>query len=114
MLHRYGVVMHPPEPPSAVTSLHLDGARLRRELHLRGVTASVVAKAARVSPNTLTRCLAGDAISHRTLRSVIQALHGMPVPVLADELVAPLTPKTPSYKLDALDDGGSTSASSTA
>jgi hypothetical protein len=71
--------------------LRLDGARFRRELRVRGVTAGTVARVARVSPNTLTRCLSGAPISERTLREIVRALTSMPVLQGASELLAPET-----------------------
>lgn len=69
------------------TGLRLDGARLRRELYIRGVTAGAVARAAKVSPNTMTRAMAGDPIRQRTLREVVGALIAMPVLLGASDLV---------------------------
>jgi predicted transcriptional regulator len=82
-------------------SARLDGARFRHELRVRGVTAGAVAKVARVSPNTLTRCIAGAPIRESTLREVIRALMSLPV-MRGSELVAPETTKTPSVELDVL------------
>jgi hypothetical protein len=94
----YGVPMNPQPSSIQVTSgepqprdagLRLDGARFRRELRVRGVTAGTVARVARVSPNTLTRCLNGAPISERTLREIVRALTSMPVLQGASELLAP-------------------------
>lgn len=67
--------------------LRLDGARLRRELRRRGVSASHVAQLASVSPNTLTRALAGERITVGSLREIARALQGLPVLPGADELL---------------------------
>ena len=69
--------------------LRLDAARFRRELHIRGVTAGTVARAAGVTPNTLSRCLAGAPITVGTLRAVAMALDTLPVLQGVDELLAP-------------------------
>lgn len=68
--------------------LRLDPARFRRELRIRGATAGAVARAARVSPNTLTRCRNGAPISERTLREIVRVLVAMPVLHGAGELLA--------------------------
>jgi transcriptional regulator with XRE-family HTH domain len=83
------------------TGLRLDGARLRRELYIRGCTAATIARLATLSPNTLTRCLAGDAIRQQTLRELVKALATMPV-LDVDLVVSPETTKTPSVELDVL------------
>jgi hypothetical protein len=72
----------------------LDGSRFRHELRIRAVTAGAVAKVAKVSPNTVTRCLSGAPIRESTLREVITALMAMPV-MRGSELVAPELTKTP-------------------
>jgi predicted transcriptional regulator len=74
-------------------SARLDGARFRHELRIRAVTAGAVAKVARVSPNTVTRCLSGAPIRESTLREVIRALMSMPV-MRGSELVAVETSTT--------------------
>jgi hypothetical protein len=91
------------QPSIRDTGLRLDGARLRRELYIRGCTAATIARLATLSPNTLTRCLAGDAIRQQTLRELVRALATMPVLDVAHELVvSPETTKTPSVELDVL------------
>jgi hypothetical protein len=67
--------------------LRLDPARFRRELRIRGATAGAVARAAHVSPNTLTRCRNGAPISERTLREIVRVLVAMPVLHGAGELL---------------------------
>ncbi len=101
----------PQERQRRDAGLRLDAARFRRELYLRGVTACGFASFAKLSPNTLTRCLNGAPISEHTLRAIVRALSATPKLRGVDELLAPEVTKTSSGKLDALDDdGGSTSA----
>jgi hypothetical protein len=92
------------------TGLRLDGARLRRDLYIRGCTAATIARLAKVSPNTLTRCLAGDAIRQCTLREVVRALVSMPV--LDVDLVVSETRNAAADGATALE-GGSSSAPTT-
>jgi len=68
--------------------VRLDGNRFRRELHLRGVTAGDIAQLAGVSPNTLSRCLAGEPITIGTLRNIVRTLASLPVLQGVDELLA--------------------------
>jgi hypothetical protein len=68
--------------------LRLDGVRLRRELRLRGATAGRVAELAEVSPNTLTRAMAGEPITVSSLRAIVRALASLPVLVGVGELLA--------------------------
>ena len=82
-------------PPAASLASHqrdgglrLEGARLRHELRVRGLTASRVADLANMSPNTLTRALAGDPITERTLRSIVRVLTEFPMLPGATDLVA--------------------------
>jgi hypothetical protein len=70
------------------TGLRLDGGRLRHEFRVRGLTAGRVADLANMSPNTLTRALAGDPISERTLRSIVRVLADLPMLPGATDLVA--------------------------
>jgi hypothetical protein len=93
------------------TGLRLDGARLRRALYIRGVTADTVARAAKVSPNTMTRAMAGDPIRQRTLREVVRALVAMPVLDVAHDLVVSETRNAAADGATALE-GGSASAPS--
>lgn len=95
-----------------VTGLRLDGARFQRELYVRGVTAGTVARVARVSPNTITRCLSGAPISERTLRDIVGALHSLPVLLGAGDLLASETRNAAADGATALD-GGSASAPAT-
>jgi len=67
--------------------LRLDATRFRRELARRGISAGTVAKAAGIAPNTVSRCLTGQAISIHTLRSIAKALHSLPVLEGVDELL---------------------------
>lgn len=67
--------------------LRLDGGRFRHELQLRGITAGAVARVAKVSPNTLTRCLHGAPITIGTLNKIVRALQSLPMLPGADELL---------------------------
>jgi transcriptional regulator with XRE-family HTH domain len=56
----------------------LNGVRLRREVAARGVTLSAFARAASVSPNTITRAANGGELSERSLRTIVRTLIAMP------------------------------------
>ena len=109
-LGRHTVPVMSQVPGSRDTGLRLDGARLRRELYIRGCTAATIARAARVSPNTMTRAMAGDPIRQQTLREVVRALVAMPVLDVAQDLVVSETRNAAADGATALD-GGSSSAS---
>ncbi len=94
------------------TGLRLDGARLRRELYIRGCTAATIARLAKVSPNTMTRAMAGDPIRQHTLREVVRALVAMPVLDVAHDLVVSETRNAAADGATALE-GGSASAPAT-
>jgi DNA-binding Xre family transcriptional regulator len=55
----------------------INGAELSRQLALRGTEKQELARAAGVSPATITSCLAGRPVSTRTLRAIATALHEM-------------------------------------
>jgi hypothetical protein len=116
----YGVLVEPQPATTKVTSgepqqrdagLRLDPARFRRELRIRGATAGAVARAAHVSPNTLTRCRNGSPISERTLREVVRVLVAMPVLHGASDLVTVETRNAAARDNAAALEGGRTSAS---
>jgi hypothetical protein len=94
------------------TGLRLDGARLRRELYIRCCTAAAIARLAKVSPNTMTRAMAGEPIRQQTLREVVRALVSIPPLHGASDLVAQTRNAAAMDNAAALE-GGRTSASAT-
>lgn len=61
------------------TAIDPDRLRLRRELARRGWHESDLARAANISPATVTAAVHGRCISARTLRKIAVALTQMPV-----------------------------------
>jgi transcriptional regulator with XRE-family HTH domain len=68
-------------------SFEVDAARLRLEMARRGLSASELARAARLSPQTVGAALAGHAISASSLRLIAKALTESPVLATIDVLL---------------------------
>jgi transcriptional regulator with XRE-family HTH domain len=78
-----------------MSALHaaLDGDELRRQLTLRGMTASDLARLAKVSPPTVSQALRGRALSPHSVRAILCALVGVdPLPGSAALVAAPTSP----------------------
>jgi transcriptional regulator with XRE-family HTH domain len=68
-------------------SVFIHSARLRRELALRGLSASEMAHEAGVSAATVSAALAGRPISVHSLSLMIKVLLRIPVMDVADSLL---------------------------
>ena len=68
-------------------SFGVDAARLRLEMARRGLSASELARTARLSPQTVGAALAGRAISASSLRLIAKALTESPVMAAIDALL---------------------------
>jgi transcriptional regulator with XRE-family HTH domain len=78
-----------------MSALHsaLDGDELRRQLTLRGMTASDLARLANVSPPTVSQALRGRVLSPHSVRAIICALAGVdPLPGAAALVAASPSP----------------------
>jgi transcriptional regulator with XRE-family HTH domain len=70
-------------------SVSLDPSRLRRELARRGLSATDLAREARLSAATVSAALAGRPITTTTLRLIADVLLRVPVVDVIDELLLP-------------------------
>jgi transcriptional regulator with XRE-family HTH domain len=78
-----------------MSALHatLDGVELRWQLTLRGMTASDLARLAKVSPPTVSQALRGRPLSPHSVRAIVCALAGVdPLPGSAALVAAPNPP----------------------
>jgi transcriptional regulator with XRE-family HTH domain len=61
----------------------VQGDRLRREMHIRGLTGSALARRAGVAPSTVSQALNDHRVHPRKLQAIVQALAGVePIPEL--------------------------------
>jgi transcriptional regulator with XRE-family HTH domain len=67
--------------------VYVNVSRLRREIALRGWRPTDLARAARLSPGTITTVMKGAPISPGTLRKIAGALKRYPVVPGLDELL---------------------------
>ena len=75
-----------------MSSVRVRGGRLRQEIALRGWCEYDLARAAGISPTTLSTALRGRTVSAKTLSKIAQALVKAPVvPGLGDLLEVPTT-----------------------
>jgi lambda repressor-like predicted transcriptional regulator len=70
------------------TTITLNGHKVLAALGARGLSAAAFAELAHVSPNTMTRVLAGQPISTKSARKIAEALAKAPVVVGLSELLA--------------------------
>lgn len=68
-------------------SLVVNTDQLRREIARRGWDAIDLARAARLSPATVSTALAGKAISAHSMSQIAKALSQAPVDELIDKLI---------------------------
>jgi transcriptional regulator with XRE-family HTH domain len=70
-------------------SVGIDAERLKYEMARRGLSASELARAARLSPQTVGAALAGREISSSSLRLIGSALGDSPIIAVIDALLRP-------------------------
>jgi transcriptional regulator with XRE-family HTH domain len=64
-----------------MSGVSLDAAQLRRQLAIRGLCASDLARLAGLSPPTVSQALHGKALSPRTVAALVKALSAVaPLP----------------------------------
>ena len=67
--------------------VHVNVSRLRREIALRGWRPTDLARAAKLSPGTMTMVMKGGPVSPGTLRKIAASLRRHPVLPGLDELL---------------------------
>ncbi len=67
--------------------VYVNVARLRREIALRGWRPTDLARAARLSPGTITTVMKGGPVSPSTLRKIAGALRHHPIVPGLDDLL---------------------------
>lgn len=73
-------------------SVAINGHRLEHELALRGLSARVFARHARLSVLTVRAAMAGRRIAPASLKLIAETLAGIPVLEVADALLMDLDP----------------------